>query len=162
MLTKKKAADKSILLAHRIVFGRPGEAAKRKASLRLFNGLPASSQDKGGLEAKLAGQTIPALRDLCILFNLERSGEKNAMAARIAAFLVSPKDFGKSKAVATITTTTTKKKAAAAKKAKASSKPAAKKAKTNGKKSELSAEIVDSDEDYTEEIQALQSEQAAA
>lgn len=161
MLTKKKAADKTLLLAHRIIFGRPGEAAKRKANLRLFNGFPAS-QDKAALETKLATQTLPALRDLCILFNLERSGEKNAMATRLAVFLMSPKDFGKSKAVTT-TATATKKKTAAAKGKKTATNPAAKKAKTsNGKKSDLSAEMVESDEDFAEEIQALQSEKPSA
>jgi len=157
MLMKKKAADKTLLLAHRLVFGRPGEAGKRKADLRLFNGLPASPSAKADLEKKLGGQTVPALRDLSIFFNLERSGEKNAMAARLAEFLLSPKDFGKSKAVASVAKKTATGKKAATKRKSSKAEPKAKKAKAsanNNKK--LSPEQVDSeDEDFAEEIASL-------
>lgn len=149
-----KVADKTLLLAHRIIFGRPGEANKRKADLRQFNGFPVS-QDKAALVKKLSAQTVAGLRDLCIMFNLERSGEKNAMAGRLADFLMNPKDFGKSKAAPPKKAAVTKKKAPAKKTATAAK---GKKAKaTKGKKSpELSAEFVESDDDFTEEIASLQ------
>lgn len=37
------------------------------------------------------------LRDLCVMLNLERSGEKKALADRIATFLYKPMDLGESK-----------------------------------------------------------------
>lgn len=150
MLTKKKAGDKTILVVHRLIFGRPGEANKRKTDLRQFNGFPASF-DRSSLDKKLQSQTVPALRDLCIFFNLERSGEKVAMAARLTEFLVSPKDQGKSKPVQA-------KKVIGKKKAAPKGKAAgAKKAKTSaGKKANgLSPETVESEDDYAEEIASL-------
>jgi hypothetical protein len=38
-LGKRKSDYPSLVLLHRIIFGRPGEAAKRKGNLRQFNGL---------------------------------------------------------------------------------------------------------------------------
>lgn len=151
MLAKKKSGDKTILLAHRLLYGRPGEANKRKANLRLFNGLP-PAHDKPAMEKKLAALTVSALRDLCILFNLERSGEKLAMGQRVYEFLASPKDYGKSKAVAPAKKATGKRKASATKAA------GGKKAKTAGGK--LSEETVESEdeEDFSEEIASLQAE----
>lgn len=152
-LAKLKSSDKTLLYLHRVVFGRPGEAAKRKSDLRLFHGFP-GAVSVATLEKKLAGQTIPMLRDVCILLNLERGGEKKDMVARLAGFLLQPKDLGKSKPAPI--------RKAAGKKADAK-KAAGKKAvgkKAAGKK--LSTETVDSEDDYADEIAELKAGTSAA
>lgn len=149
MLTKKKVSDKTLIMVHRLIFGRPGEANKRKGDLRQFNGFPASF-DRASLDKKIQSQTLPALRDLSIFFNLERSGEKSTVAARLVDFIVSPKDQGASKPVQAKKVIGKKK---AAPKGKA---PSAKKAKTSGKKANgLSPETVESEDDFADEIASL-------
>jgi hypothetical protein len=169
-LTKKKTSDKTLVLAHRLIYGRPGEALKRKGDLRQFNGFPVEANSKPGMEKKLGAQTLPALRDLAIMFNLERSGEKSAMVSLIAEFLEKPKDFGKSKAVPVVAKKTAAgnkgvvvKKAAAGKKGKAAAAPKKKAAKGGKREAEkqLTPETVESDEDFEEEIASLKKDAAA-
>lgn len=159
-LNKLKAADKTILLAHRLIFGRPGEANKRKADLRQFNGLP-SSTDQAALDKKLASQTLPSLRALLVLFNLERSGEKQVVVERLRAFLLNPKDLGKSKPapVAKKGKVVAKGKQSKKTKTTATVKTAAKKGKVAKVKStKLSADVVESEDDFAEEIASLKAD----
>jgi hypothetical protein len=58
--------------------------------------------------------TVQQLQSLAVLLNVERSGEKGALATRISEYLRSPKDLGASKP-APRKSTTTKKKSVAAK-----------------------------------------------
>ncbi len=149
-IEKKKSGDKTLVLAHRIIFGRPGEAGKRKGDLRTFSGLPSSDVT---VDKRLSGQTVASLRDLCIMVNLERSGEKNTLVERLEGFLKDPKDFGKSKAV-TVKKTATKRKSPT--KGKTSKKAATGK---KGEKDELSADLIQTDdEDFAEEIADLKAQ----
>lgn len=97
-LAKHKSDYPAILTLHRVIFGRPGEASKRKAHLRLFNGL-SSDADVSKIAEKLAHHTLDELRDICVFLNLDRSGEKKALSERIVEFLTMPADLGESKPV---------------------------------------------------------------
>lgn len=46
---------------------------------------------------KLAHHTVEELRDICVVLNLERSGEKKGLSERIAGYLAKPMDLGESK-----------------------------------------------------------------
>ena len=46
---------------------------------------------------KLGHYTVEELRDICVMLNLERSGEKRVLADRIAKYIYKPVDLGKSK-----------------------------------------------------------------
>lgn len=52
-----------------------------------------------GMKEKLQKYSVEDLKDLAILFNLERSGDKNTLVERLTAFLQKPQDFGASKAI---------------------------------------------------------------
>lgn len=79
-LAKKKSSDKAIILAHRLLYGRVGEAAKRKANLRLFHGFdtssPSSSFNEETFGEKIKKLGKEELANLAYFLNLERSGEK--------------------------------------------------------------------------------------
>jgi len=97
-LGKRKAADETVTTVHRLVYGRPGDASKRKADLRQFNGFPPAT-DMKGISDKLGRHQVSELKDLCVFLNLEQSGEKSTITQRIVAFLLKPVDFGASKPV---------------------------------------------------------------
>lgn len=94
--------------------------------------------------------TVQQLQSLAVLLNLERSGEKGAMATRITQYLRSPKDLGASKP-APRKSTTTKKKSVAAKgkkrKAAGSKKRSAPKKAKKGKEEVSEAAIASDFED---------------
>ncbi len=105
-LGRRKADYAPIVALHRLLYGRPGEAARRKANLRNFNGLARGDGAKAGegagerLGEKLAHQALDALRRLADLLNVERGGEKRALCARLAAFLATPTELGTSQIAA--------------------------------------------------------------
>jgi len=98
-LGKRKADYPSIQILHRLLYGRPGEAPKRKANLRLFNGLPveAAAIESTKWAEKLGHHTVEELRLVCRLLNLEDKGEKKQLVERICKFLIAPSDLGESK-----------------------------------------------------------------
>ena len=156
-LNKLKAADKTILLVHRLIFGRPGEANKRKADLRQFNGLPPST-DQAALDKKLSAQTLPSLRSLLVLFNLERSGEKQAVVERVRAFLLNPKDLGKFKPASMAKKGRAVAKGKQTKKTKTTTAAVKKGKATKAKSTKLSADVIESEDDFAEEIASLKAD----
>lgn len=86
---------------HRILF--PGQSVSKitvKKNLRLFSGFPfysdASASDEHTIKQidtvkdKLYTWKTPGLKDLCLLFGLPLSGDKEALVERIVAFLCNP------------------------------------------------------------------------
>ncbi len=95
-LKKVKSTDLIVTMLHRILFNRPGESHQRKANLRAFNGT--SKEDVLlDFKKKLLKYTVIELRKLCVLLNLERSGDRNIFVDRILNFLEKPIDYGESK-----------------------------------------------------------------
>ena len=93
-LGKKPAQDETIVLLHRLIWGRPGAARLRKAHLRAFNGFPADhdSSVKSALEGKLAKLVISDLKELAAILHLDLSGAKTKeqYTAMLASFLIKP------------------------------------------------------------------------
>lgn len=83
--------------------------------------------------------TVQQLQGLAVLLNLERSGEKSALAVRISEYIRSPKDLGASKPAPRKSTTSTKKKSAAVKSGKKKAVAAKKKTATKPKKAAAAA-----------------------
>lgn len=98
-LAKRKANYGPIVSLHRLVYGRPGEANRRKSNLRLFNGF-ADVQEMKRIEERLtksATYSADDLRSIAAFLNIEFKGDKESVAKRIANFLLKPEDLGDSK-----------------------------------------------------------------
>ena len=66
--------------------------------MRAFHGFPAG-HDLTGVKDKLQKYSVDDLKDMAVLFNLERSGDKSALVERLTGFLQKPQDYGASKAI---------------------------------------------------------------
>ncbi len=88
----KVAANEQMILLHRILYDRMGEASKRKANIRAFCGVEASNEEDGvkAFETKLKKYAVANIKNLAILLCLPSSGGKNPLISRIATFLVKP------------------------------------------------------------------------
>jgi hypothetical protein len=83
----KVAAHAQLILLHRVLFDRMGEATKRKANIRAFCGVEGSQE---AFETKLKKYTAADIKNLAALLSLPVTGDKAALSARVAAFLAKP------------------------------------------------------------------------
>uniref|UniRef100_UPI00358F465D protein DEK-like n=1 Tax=Myxine glutinosa TaxID=7769 RepID=UPI00358F465D len=83
---------------HRILFNRMGQTYEVKKNIRQFSGFPFSKSDKlfKKKEESLKKYSIRQLKSaFCEALDLERSGTKEEITARILAFLLKPRCSGK-------------------------------------------------------------------
>ena len=85
VLSRKPASDKMVIMLHKVIFNRLGEAAHRKANIRAFCG-----DEAGNYENRLKKYTNGELKDLCHFLGLTGANEKAAIAAKISKFLMKP------------------------------------------------------------------------
>lgn len=95
-IQKSKVEELKIL--HRILFNRPGSGNEIRKNLRRFNGFPFTNESSEFEKKKsnLDKLTIPVLKRVCDILDLERSGTKEEIVNRISEFLLHPKASGKS------------------------------------------------------------------
>lgn len=92
-----KALESALEPVHRIVYGRPGTAGKRRSALVAFQGFPAAMEAE--VVDKVAKLTKDRLRDLikALDINVYISLTHAEVAAGVAKFLMAPRDDGRIK-----------------------------------------------------------------
>ncbi|XP_046578055.1 protein DEK-like [Haliotis rubra] len=82
---------------HRIVFGKKGTSQEVKKNLRQFCGFSFSKEDKEyDKRVSIIGKlTLPVLKTICEVLDLERSGVKDDVVQRVMDFLMNPSDSGR-------------------------------------------------------------------
>lgn len=98
-LNAKVAANPHLILLHRLLYDRMGEAAKRKANIRTFRGVDRDGATEA-FRAKLEKYGLQDIKNVAALLCLPVSGEKSALITRVAAFLAKPSADAVSKLVA--------------------------------------------------------------
>ncbi|KAI3659516.1 hypothetical protein MP638_003336 [Amoeboaphelidium occidentale] len=99
-LTKRKGMDDTLRSLHRIVYhGAPVNKTKVKANLRLFNGFQESQLKDAafleGIKEKFGKWLMAGLKEVCEIFGLEKSGDKDKVIDRIVGFLTAPHETKK-------------------------------------------------------------------
>ncbi|XP_071043911.1 protein DEK isoform X2 [Parasteatoda tepidariorum] len=94
-IAKHSVADLKPL--HRVLFNRQGTANDTKKNIRKFSGFPFQdgSSDFEQKKDKVQKFSIPVLKGICEILDIERSGTKEDIVMRLLQFLVCPKDSGK-------------------------------------------------------------------
>lgn len=99
LLSRFKGTDDTIKGLHRLMYpGCPVSKKDVKANLRLFHGFAPeqlTADERQKLVEKLQKWTVSGLKEACVLFGLEKGGDKGKIAERIVDFLRVPKDLGK-------------------------------------------------------------------
>lgn len=94
-LSRHKADDDALKGLFALCFGSQGQKASRKKLLRLFNGF-ASAADRDAVETRILDNkkkwTVAALKEVCGVLGVERSGSREEIAKRVADFLLSPEE----------------------------------------------------------------------
>lgn len=93
----QKTKTDELKVLHRILFNRPGSGNEIKKNLRRFCGFT-FTRDSPEYEKKknnLDKITIPVLKHICEILDLERSGTKEDVIVRLLEFLLCPKPSGK-------------------------------------------------------------------
>jgi len=144
-LQKRKSDYEPLIALHRLIYGSPGVAQRRRANLRLFNGFSSADNRDKVTERLVSGSyTMAGVRQIAAFLNLETEGTKEALAKRIAAFLLKPEDLGDSKPTVTASSATKTTKKSPNKRAPAARKsPVAKKPKTRVKSGEADEVAID-------------------
>lgn len=83
---------------HKIIFNRTGAANEIRKNIRKFSGFPFEKDSAEYNRRKMAVEKmkIPALKQACLVLDLERGGSKEDIISRIMSFLIKPEDSGKS------------------------------------------------------------------
>ncbi|GFY48938.1 protein DEK [Trichonephila inaurata madagascariensis] len=139
----QKTSIEDLKPLHRILFGRVGSAPQIKRNIRKFSGFPfeKKSTEFDRKKATVEKLTNSVLKRVCELLDLERSGTKEEIVARILEFLLEPKDSGKS--------VKTKKKASSKDKKKGSEKKG-----KNNKKPKSKKEVASDENDSANESES--------
>ena len=149
-LNKRLASDKTMILLHRIIYDRMGEARLRKSNLRAFCG----PENDANFDAKLQKYTNAELKELASLLRLSGANDKAALVTKISTFLSKPS------AISKVAKPDTLKKTKSTGVTKAKAKTATRKRKSvaagkTNKGSVLTPEIVDSDVESDVEREVL-------
>ncbi|PVD23433.1 hypothetical protein C0Q70_16702 [Pomacea canaliculata] len=93
-LGQTKAMDLKSL--HRLLFNRAGSNTEVKKNIRQFSGFVFSKEDKEYEKrvTALNKMTIPQLKQICEVLDIERSGAKPVVVDRIMDFLMKPSSSG--------------------------------------------------------------------
>ncbi|XP_023242970.1 protein DEK-like isoform X1 [Centruroides sculpturatus] len=145
-IQKSKVEELKIL--HRILFNRPGSGIEIRKNLRRFNGFPFTKESSEFEKKKnnLDKLTLPVLKRVCDILDLERSGTKEDIVSRISEFLLYPKASGKS-----VPKTKKKSSSKGEKKKPKSEKDKSDKKKISKKKEDSSSEEKEDTNDFSEE-----------
>ncbi|ESP05338.1 hypothetical protein LOTGIDRAFT_152179 [Lottia gigantea] len=94
-INQHKAEDLKVF--HRILFSRTGTANEIKKNIRLFNGFPFEVDDKEYTKrmSVLNKATLPQIKLMCAVLDIERKGTKVEIVNRLMNFLMKPTDSGK-------------------------------------------------------------------
>uniref|UniRef100_A0A1B6MIJ9 Protein DEK n=1 Tax=Graphocephala atropunctata TaxID=36148 RepID=A0A1B6MIJ9_9HEMI len=97
----QRAKVDDLKLLHRLCFGKPGKADILKKNIRKFKGyeFEEASDDyekkKVTIEKGFKKVTVAHLKNICNIIDIEKSGTKDDILARILSFLTCPVDSGK-------------------------------------------------------------------
>merc|ERR1712098_379124 len=81
---------------HTLLFSKAGLKNDTKKNIRAFSGVPGGKENKdwGKKITYISRMYMPLLKEICLIFGLERSGSKEVVTERILDFIVKPEDKG--------------------------------------------------------------------
>lgn len=155
------ASHKTVILLHRVLFDRMGEARVRKTHIRQFCGTDGG--ETKSLETKLLRHTVAELRSLAQMLGVSASSDKTSLTTRLAVFLSNPTREASAARSSSVAKKTVRKSAPSTKPAARKSAPSAKlavkrkqeKSHSPEKRSKLTPELVDSDVDSETEREVM-------
>jgi hypothetical protein len=93
-IDKMKTSDDVLKGLHKLIYGRMGSKHDIKNHIRAFSGFKIQTPlDEIVLKEKLEKWKIAGLKDMCYLFGLKSSGDKQKVVDRIYDFLKNPRDM---------------------------------------------------------------------
>lgn len=88
-LNRKLVSDKYVILLHRLLYDRLGDARQRKSAIKAFCGFE-SSEATAQIEAKLQKYTNAELKDLLHFLGMTSANDKASLVSKISGFLAKP------------------------------------------------------------------------
>ncbi|CAG8694327.1 3346_t:CDS:2 [Funneliformis caledonium] len=93
-IDKMKTSDDVLKGLHKLIYGRMGSKHDIKNHIRAFSGFKIQTPlDEIVLKEKLEKWKIAGLKDICHLFGLKSSGDKQKIVDRVYDFLKNPRDM---------------------------------------------------------------------